>query len=45
MDGELMTEANAGKYGWGAHSDQPSRFTTVEQKLSGMRKWYDKVRG
>ena len=31
--GDLMTEAKAGKYGWGPYSDQPCRFTTVEQKL------------
>jgi hypothetical protein len=42
--GDLMTEENKGKYGWGAYSDQPHHFTTVEQKLSGVRKWYDKVR-
>jgi hypothetical protein len=41
--GDLMTEENEGKYGHGSHKDEKYRFTTIEQKLSGIRKWYDKV--
>ena len=26
-----------------ARQDKPCRFTSVEQKLSGIRKWYDKA--
>ena len=42
--GEYMTEENAGKYGWGATKDKPYRFTTVEQKLSNARQWYNQAR-
>ena len=42
--GDLMTDENVGTYGHGSHKDEKYRFTTIEQKLSGIRKWYDKVR-
>ena len=42
--GELMLAANEKAYGHGAHADEPCRFTTVEQKLSGCRRWFDKAR-
>ena len=42
--GDRMREENEGKYGHGAFKDEPYRFTTIEQKLSGVRMWYDKVR-
>lgn len=42
--GTMMTEENSGKYGHGPHKDEKYRFTSIEQKISGIRKWYDKVR-
>ena len=42
--GEMMTDENAGKYGHGPHKDEKYRYTSIEQKISGIRKWYDKVR-
>ena len=41
--GERMTEETAGAYGHGCFKDEPYRFVTIEQKLSGIRQWYDKV--
>eukprot|EP00966_Prymnesium_polylepis_P102816 2381899-Prymnesium_polylepis.1 len=41
--GDRMEE-NEGRYGYGAHKDTKYRYTTIEQKLSGVRKWYDQVR-
>ena len=40
----MMTDENAGKYGHGPHKDEKYRYTSIEQKISGIRKWYDKVR-
>lgn len=40
----MMTEENSGKYGHGRDRDEKYRFTSIEQKISGIRKWYDKVR-
>ena len=34
--GDRMREENQGKYGHGAFKDEPYRFTTIEQKLSGL---------
>ena len=42
--GTMMTDENAGKYGHGPHKDEKYRYTSIEQKISGIRKWYDKVR-
>ena len=38
-----MTAANAKDFGWGAHADEPSRATTIEQKLSNISTWFDEV--
>jgi hypothetical protein len=40
--GDLMMSQGSKEYGVGAHADKPCRFTTIEQKISGMRMWYDK---
>jgi hypothetical protein len=39
--GALMAAKGAKAYGYGAHADKPCRFTTIEQKVSGVRMWYD----
>ena len=41
--GERMTDDNAGAYGHGCFKEEPYRFVTIEQKVSGIRQWYDKV--
>ena len=40
--GDLMASKGEKTYGFGAHAEEPCRFVTIEQKLSGMRMWYDK---
>ena len=42
--GDVMTKKQEGKCGFGPFKDEPCRFITIEQKISGIRKWYDKVR-
>ena len=39
----MMTEENAGEFGHGAHADEPSRATSIEQKLSNIATWFDVV--
>ena len=39
--GDFLRADNEKEFGHGAYADQPCRFTTIEQKLSGMRLWYD----
>ena len=39
--GTLMAARGAKEFGFGPHADQPCRFTTIEQKVSGLRMWYD----
>eukprot|EP00966_Prymnesium_polylepis_P125622 2904401-Prymnesium_polylepis.1 len=37
QQGTLIEKA----YGYGARADKPCRFTTIKQKVSGVRMWYD----
>ena len=39
--GTMMAAKGAKEFGYGPHADQPCRFTTIEQKVSGLRMWYD----
>ena len=39
----MMTEDNGGEFGHGAHADEPSRATSIEQKLSNIATWFDDV--
>jgi hypothetical protein len=39
----MMTDKNAGEFGWGAHADEPGRATSIEQKLSNIATWFDVV--
>ena len=41
--GDNMTADNAGEFGHGAHADEPSRATSIEQKLSNVATWFDTV--
>ena len=41
--GDMMTELNGGEFGHGAHADEPSRATSIEQKLSNIATWFDEV--
>jgi hypothetical protein len=41
--GDMMTEANAKEFGWGAHADEPHVATPIEQKLSNISTWFDEV--
>ena len=41
--GDNMTADNAGEFGHGAHADEPSRATSIEQKLSNVATWFDNV--
>ena len=41
--GDMMTEANAGEFGHGAHANEPGRATSIEQKLSNIATWFDAV--
>ena len=40
--GDLMASKGPKAFGFGSHAEQPCRFTTIEQKISGMCMWYDK---
>ena len=40
--GDLMASKGQKAFGFGPHANEPCRFTTIEQKISGMRMWYDK---
>ena len=40
--GDLMASKGPKACGFGSHAEQPCRFTTIEQKISGMRMWYEK---
>ena len=37
-----MASKGGGSFGYGAHAGTPCRFTTIEQKVSGARVWYDR---
>ena len=39
----MMTEDNGGEFGHGAHADEPSRATSIEEKLSNIATWFDDV--
>ena len=39
----MMTAKTAKEFGWGAHADEPSRATSIEQKLSNVATWFDNV--
>lgn len=41
--GDMMTAENGGEFGHGAHADEPSRATSIEQKLSNIATWFDEV--
>ena len=41
--GARMTEENEKACGHGAFADDPCVYTTIEQKISKLRKWYDGV--
>ena len=41
--GDMMTEDNGGEFGHGAHADEPSRATSIEEKLSNIATWFDDV--
>ena len=43
QQGDMMTAGNAKYFGWGAHAEEPSRATTIEQKLSNISTWFDEV--
>ena len=39
----MMTEENGGEFGHGAYADEPSKATSIEQKLSNVATWFDVV--
>ena len=41
QQGDRMREENKGECGWGAHKNESTRYTTIEQKVSNIRTWYD----
>jgi hypothetical protein len=41
--GDTMRDDNKGACGWGAHKDKVPRYTSIEQKVSALRTWYDEV--
>ena len=43
LQGDRMTEEKAKACGHGSHADKPCVYTTIEQKLSAVAKWYDNV--
>lgn len=43
QQGKRMTEKNEKACGHGVYADEPCVYTTIEQKVSALRKWYDEV--
>ena len=43
QQGDQMTEKNEKACGHGVYADEPCVYTTIEQKVSALRKWYDDV--
>ena len=43
LQGDMMTDRNAGEFGHGAYADEPHVATTIEQKLSNIATWFDSV--
>ena len=40
--GDLMSSQGQKAYGFGPFADEPCRFVSIEQKVSGIRMWYDR---
>jgi hypothetical protein len=41
--GAKMRDENKGACGWGVAKDEATRYTTIEQKVSNVRTWYDEA--
>ena len=39
--GDRMKQSSAKACGWGSHAELATRYTTIEQKVSALRTWYD----